>query len=100
MAKAVREWITAVGARTAYIEPGSRWETGCIESFNARLRDGNLLCVAEGSDHHRDDGDRTHRWDKPPAPEMFVPAPRRMAGRVTPAGPRRRQQIKAGHSNA
>jgi transposase InsO family protein len=35
----VREWITAVGAKTAYIAPGSPWENGYIESFNARLRD-------------------------------------------------------------
>ena len=39
VAKAVREWITAVGAKTAYIEPGSPWENGYVESFNARLRD-------------------------------------------------------------
>ena len=39
MAEAVRRWIAAVGARTAFIEPGSPWENGYIESFNARLRD-------------------------------------------------------------
>ena len=39
IAKAVQEWITAVGAKTAYIAPGSPWENGFIESFNARLRD-------------------------------------------------------------
>ena len=39
VAKAVREWIAAVGAKTAYIAPGSPWENGYIESFNARLRD-------------------------------------------------------------
>ena len=39
VAKAVQEWIAAVGARTAYIERGSPWENGFIESFNARLRD-------------------------------------------------------------
>jgi putative transposase len=39
VAGAVQEWITAVGAKTAYIEPGSPWENGYIESFNARLRD-------------------------------------------------------------
>jgi hypothetical protein len=31
-----QEWIAAVGA---YIERGSPWENGYIESFNARLRD-------------------------------------------------------------
>src|SRR4051794_3386539 len=39
VAKAVQEWITAVGAKTAYITPGSPWENGYVESFNARLRD-------------------------------------------------------------
>jgi hypothetical protein len=39
VAKAVQAWITAVGARTAYIAPGSPWENGFVESFNARLRD-------------------------------------------------------------
>jgi putative transposase len=39
VATAVRAWIAAVGAKTAYIEPGSPWENGYIESFNARLRD-------------------------------------------------------------
>ena len=39
VAKAVQEWITAVGVKTAYITPGSPWENGYVESFNARLRD-------------------------------------------------------------
>lgn len=39
IAKAVQDWITAVGARTAYIEPGSPWENGYCESFNSKLRD-------------------------------------------------------------
>jgi transposase InsO family protein len=39
VATALREWIAAVGAKTAYIEPGSPWENGYVESFNGRLRD-------------------------------------------------------------
>jgi transposase InsO family protein len=39
VAKAVRDWITAVGARTAYIMLGSSWENGYCESFNSKLRD-------------------------------------------------------------
>lgn len=35
----VRDWIGAVGAKTAYIELGSPWENGYCESFNARLRE-------------------------------------------------------------
>jgi transposase InsO family protein len=38
-AKTAQNWITAVGAKTAYIAPGSPWENGYLESFNARLRD-------------------------------------------------------------
>ena len=39
VAKSLRNWISAVGAKTAYIEPGSPWENGYCESFNARFRD-------------------------------------------------------------
>jgi len=35
----VRDWVTAVGAKTAYIEPESPSQNGCCECFNARLRD-------------------------------------------------------------
>ena len=38
-AKAVREWLGKVGAKTLYIEPGSPWENGYVESFNGKLRD-------------------------------------------------------------
>ena len=38
-AQAVRDWLSRVGVQTAYIEPGSPWENGFIESFNGRLRD-------------------------------------------------------------
>ena len=39
IAEAVRQWIKAVGAETANIEPGPAWENGYCESFNARFRD-------------------------------------------------------------
>ena len=42
VAKTVQEWVAAVGSETVYIEPGSPWENGYIESFNARLG-GELL---------------------------------------------------------
>ena len=38
-AQAVRDWLKAVGVRTLYIEPGSPWENGYVESFNGKLRD-------------------------------------------------------------
>jgi putative transposase len=43
-ATAVKEWITGVGAKTAYIEPGSPWENGYVESFNGKFRDELLAC--------------------------------------------------------
>lgn len=31
--------MSAVGAKTAYVAPGSPWENGYVETFNVRLRD-------------------------------------------------------------
>lgn len=39
VAAAVRQWIAAVGAKTAFIEKASPWENGYVESFNGKLRD-------------------------------------------------------------
>ena len=38
-AQAVRTWLMRLGVKTLYIEPGSPWENGYIESFNGKLRD-------------------------------------------------------------
>ncbi len=38
-AKAVRRWLNRVGVKTLFIEPGSPWENGYVESFNSKLRD-------------------------------------------------------------
>lgn len=38
-ARRVREWLKRVGVKTLFIEPGSPWENGYIESFNGKLRD-------------------------------------------------------------
>jgi putative transposase len=38
-AKAVRKWLNRLGVKTLFIEPGSPWENGYIESFNGKLRD-------------------------------------------------------------
>jgi putative transposase len=93
VAKAVRGWIAAVGAKTAYIAPGSPWENGYIESFNARLRDELLdgevfysLREAEiviESWRRHDNTVRPHGslGYKPPAPEVLLPP---SAGPATP----------------
>lgn len=38
-AKAVRKWLERLGVKTLFVEPGSPWENGYIESFNGKLRD-------------------------------------------------------------
>ena len=38
-AHAVREWLHRLGVQTLFIEPGSPWENGYVESLNGKLRD-------------------------------------------------------------
>ena len=38
-AQAVRDWLSRLGIGTLFIEPGSPWEKGYVESFNGKLRD-------------------------------------------------------------
>ena len=35
----MREWLQRVNVETLFIDPGSPWENGYIESFNGRFRD-------------------------------------------------------------
>jgi len=39
IALAVRSWLAELSVSTLFIEPGSPWENGYIESFNGKLRD-------------------------------------------------------------
>ena len=39
IATALRDWLSRIGVKTLYIEPGSPWENGYCESFNSKLRD-------------------------------------------------------------
>ena len=39
VARAVRSWLARLGVQTLFIEPGSPWENGYIESFHSRFRD-------------------------------------------------------------
>ena len=84
MAVALRHWIAAVGARTAYIEPGSPWENGYCESFNGKLRDellnGEIFytlkeakIVIEGwRQHYNKVRPHSSLGYRPPAPEAIV----------------------------
>jgi len=38
-ATAVRKWLHTLDIKPLYIEPGSPWENGYVESFNGKLRD-------------------------------------------------------------
>ncbi len=87
-ADAVREWLERLGVRTAFIEPGSPWENGYIESFNGKLRD--ELLNGEIFDTVIEARIIIERWRKeynqkrphsslgyvPPAPEAILPSQR------------------------
>jgi transposase InsO family protein len=101
VAKAVRAWITGVGAKTAYIEPGSPWENGYVESFNARLRDELLdgetfyslreaqIIIESWRRHYNTVRPHASLGYRPPAPEVFIPAlaawPAALARKASPA---------------
>jgi transposase InsO family protein len=88
-AAAVREWL---GVRTLYIEPGSPWENGYVESFNGKLRD--ELLNGEVFDTVLEARVLIERWRvryntarphsslgyRPPAPEAIWPQPATGAG--------------------
>ena len=86
VAKSVQAWIAAVGAKTAYIAPGSPWENGYVESFNARLRDELLngevfytlkeaqIIIESWRRHYNTVRPHGALGYRPPAPEVFVPA--------------------------
>ncbi len=100
VANAVQEWIKAVGAKTAYITPGSPWENGFIESFNARLRDELLdgeifyslkearVVIESWRRYYNTERPHASLGYKPPAPEVFIPAfAARAAAQPQPAPP-------------
>mgnify|MGYP001203952924 CR=1 FL=1 len=86
VAEAVCKRIAAVGAETAYIEPGSPWENGYVENFNVRLRDELLngeifyslreaqIVIESWRRHYNAVRPHQSLGYKPPAPEVFVPA--------------------------
>jgi transposase InsO family protein len=84
IAKAVRQWIAAVGAQAAFIEPGSPWENGHCESFTSKLRDELLNAeifyslaearvVIEGwRQHYNPVRPHSSLGYKPPAPSAVI----------------------------
>jgi putative transposase len=85
VAELLRRWLKELGVQTAYIEPGSPWENGYIESFNGKFRD--ELLNGEIFDTITEAQVITEQWRmyynairphsslkyRPPAPETFIP---------------------------
>lgn len=83
-AKAVRQWLTRLGVKTLFIEPGSPWENGYIESFNGKLRDALLnteifytlveakLLIENWRQHYNHIRPHSSLGYKPPAPEALM----------------------------
>ena len=81
----MREWLARIGVKTLFIEPGSPWENGYVESFNGRLRD--ELLAREQFDTLLEAKVLIERWRRhyntvrphgslgyrPPAPEAIQP---------------------------
>jgi putative transposase len=84
-AEAVRNWLARIGVKTLFIEPGSPWENGYIESFNGKLRDELLNCeifttlteakvlIARWKEEYNQVRPHSARGYKPPAPEARMP---------------------------
>lgn len=83
-ANALKDWLETLKVETSYIEPGSPWENGYNESFNARLRDECLNCelfytlkeaqvvIGDWRYHYNYERPHSSLGYKPPAPEAIV----------------------------
>jgi putative transposase len=86
-AKAVRKFLAELGVETLFIEPGSPWENGYIESFNGKLRDELLnleifytlleaeVLVGKWRRHYNTVRPHSSLGYRPPAPEAIQPPP-------------------------
>jgi putative transposase len=82
----MREWLGKIGVRTLFIEPGSPWENGYVESFNGKLRDELLngeifytlkeakVLIEMWRRHYNTTRPHSSLGYRPPAPEAFVAA--------------------------
>ena len=86
-AKAVREWLRRVGVKTLYIEQGSPWENGYVESLNGKLRDELLdrerfdtlhearVLIERWRRHYNTERPHSALGYRPPAPEAIAAEP-------------------------
>ncbi len=84
-AKVVRNWLSQVGAKTLFIEPGSPLENGYCESFNGKLRDELLngeifyglkeaeIVIEQWRKHYNTIRPHSALGYRPPAPQAFYP---------------------------
>jgi len=84
-AKKVRSWLSRIGVITTFIEPGSPWENGYCESFNARMRDeflngeifGNMyeteVLTKRWVHHYNTKRPHSSLGGRPPAPQSIIP---------------------------
>ena len=98
VAEAVQGWIAGVGARTAYIGPGSPWENGYVESFNGKLRDELLDCevfntlreaqvlIEQWRQHFNTIRPHSALGYRPPAPEVVMLGSLMLLRRPNPTG--------------
>ena len=85
-AKKIRDWLTEFGVKTLFIEPGSPWENGYIESFNGKLRDELLnreifttlieakILIEQWRWEYNHVRPHSALRYRPPAPEAILPA--------------------------
>ncbi len=83
----VREWLAKVGVKTLFIEPGSPWENGYVESFNGKLRDELLereifyslteakVLIEMWRKHYNTVRPHSSLGYRPPAPETIAAGP-------------------------
>jgi putative transposase len=93
-AKAVRKWLERLGVVTLFIEPGSPWENGYVESFNGKLRDELLnreifttlfeakVLIENWRREYNTIRPHSSLGYKPPAPETVMPNKRYFTGRL------------------
>jgi putative transposase len=86
-AEAVKNWLKRLAVKTLFIEPGSPWENGYIESFNGKLRDELLngevfttlkeaqILINHWRDHYNCIRPHSSLGYRPPAPEAWLIPP-------------------------
>ncbi len=104
--RTVRRWLRRVGSRPLFIEPGSPWENGYVESFNGKLRDELLdreifytlweaqVLVEDWRRIYNQIRPHSSLGNRPPAPVAIMP-PSASLATPTPTTTRREELIAA-----